>query len=258
MAVRSVERAHRAGALAAWPGSRPRRRPRRRGGAQPARRRRGPDLHQGRIRQAAGAVARHRAVARRSAGAAGDRGARRSGQRARSCRTAPPRHRGCAQRDGRRPSCLDRADALDDRRHGVRRHRRARPCHRRHRHLGIVRHPRGDGGQPADRRSAAFRRRQRQLHRQPVLPPLPAARPAGRADRRRRCDLRVRLFGVGRDVVFRHAGRRPVRGAARHLLAAPDRLSGAGRHGGVDRRHHRFGLAPYAVQHAELDRMSRR
>ncbi len=35
--------------------------------------------------------------------------------------------------------------------------------------LGVVRDPRRDGGQPADRRGAAFRRRGRQLHRNRFL-----------------------------------------------------------------------------------------
>src|SRR5207244_5018479 len=35
----------------------------------------------------------------------------------------------------------------------------------RHHHFGVVRDPRRDGGQPPDRRSPAFRRRRRPLHR---------------------------------------------------------------------------------------------
>ena len=136
-------------------------------------------VHQGRIRQAAGAVARQRSVARRSAGAAHDRGAGRAGDQARSRRTSQPCHATGAVGQRGRPSRLDRPDAIDDRRDGIRRNRHPRAGHHCDHHFGIVRHPRRDGGQSPDRRGAAFRRRGRSLHRQS----LPAAFPAARAAR---------------------------------------------------------------------------
>ena len=144
------------------------------------RHRRGQAVHQGRIRQAAGAVARQRTVARRTAGAA--RASSRASSRDRrvdleALRT--PGDAGRADRQRRRSSRLDRADALDDRRYRVRGHRHSGAGDRRHHHLGVVRDPRRDGGQPADRRSPAFRRRRRPLHRQP----LPAAFSAGSGSR---------------------------------------------------------------------------
>ena len=111
----------------------------------------------------AGALARHRIVAGRSAGAARDRRAGAARHRARSRRATCARDAGRAQRQRRRSPGLDRADALDDRRHVVCRHRHPRAGHHRDHHLGVVRDPRRDGGQPADRRGAAFRRRRRQL-----------------------------------------------------------------------------------------------
>ena len=85
---------------------------------------------------------------------------------------------GGAVRQRRRSPRLDRADALDDRRHRVRRHRHPRAGDHRDHHLGVVRDPRRDGGEPPDRRGAAFRRRRRQLHRQPLPAAFPPARPA--------------------------------------------------------------------------------
>ena len=60
--------------------------------------------------------------------------------------------------------------------------RHRHPCagdHRDH-HFGVVRDPRRDGGEPADRRGAAFRRRRRQLHRQPLPAAFPQAGSRGR------------------------------------------------------------------------------
>ena len=63
-----------------------------------ARHRRDQALHQGGVRQTAGAVARQRTVARRSAGAARDRRAGPAGNHARSGRAAPPGDAGVADR----------------------------------------------------------------------------------------------------------------------------------------------------------------
>ena len=52
-------------------------------------------------------------------------------------------------------------------------------------------------------------------------------------------------------------GRRPVRGAAGNVFAAPVGLSGAGGAGGADRGDHRLGLAADAVCHARRHRMIR-
>ncbi|GAA0003249.1 hypothetical protein BRDID11002_32500 [Bradyrhizobium diazoefficiens] len=75
--------------------------------------------------------------------------------------------------------------------------------------------------------------------------------PGGRRDRRRRRHAGVRLLRVDRRLVFGDARRRPVRGPARHLLAAALRLCRARGAGGADRRHHRRRLAPDAVRDAE-------
>ena len=139
--------------------------------------------------QAAGAVARHRTFARRSAGAARHRRAGAARHRRsilRRLRSAGDAGGAVGQR--RRSPRLDRADALDDRRHRVRRHRHPRAGDHRDHHLGVVRDPRRDGGQPADRRGAAFRRRRRPLYRQPLPAAFPPAGPRGRRDRRRRRD----------------------------------------------------------------------
>src|SRR6185369_945948 len=48
--------------------------------------------------------------------------------------------------------------SIDDQRHGARRARHPRARHHRDHHLGVVRDPRRHGGEPADRRSLAFRR----------------------------------------------------------------------------------------------------
>ena len=90
-----------------------------------------------------------------------------------------PGDAGGADGQRRRSPRLDRADAVDDRRDRARRHRHPGAGDRRDHHFGFVRDPRRDGGQSADRRGAALRRRRRPLHRQP----LPAAFSAARAAR---------------------------------------------------------------------------
>ena len=77
--------------------------------------------------------------------------------------------------------------------------------------VGGVRHPRRDGGQPHGDRGAAFHRRQERLHRRSLPAPLPAARPAGRRDRRRRRAVLVRARGARQPLA---AGNR--RGASVH------------------------------------------
>ena len=129
------------------------------------------------ISQTAGALARQRPFIRRPAGAARHcrAGSARCG--ARSRRAAKPGDADRTKRQRRRSPRLDRADAVDDRRHRVRRHRHPRSGDRRNHHFGVVRDPRRDGGQPPDRRGAAFRRRRGPLHRQPLPAAFPAAWP---------------------------------------------------------------------------------
>ena len=123
-------------------------------------------------------------------------------------------------------------------------------------HFGVVRDPRRDGGEPPDRRGAAFRRRRRQLYRQPFPAAFSQARPGGRLDRRRRRDAGFRLLRIDRRLVLRHPGRRSVRGAAGDVFAAPVGLSGAGGAGRADRRDHRLGLAANAVRDAGRHRLT--
>ena len=130
------------------------------------------------VRQIAGAVARHRAVARRVAGAARHRRAGAPGTVLDLAALRGAGDAGGAVRQRRRSPRLDRAHALDDRRHGVRRHRHPGAGDHRDHHFGVVRDARRDGGEPADRRGAAFRRRRRPLHRQPLPAAFPPARPA--------------------------------------------------------------------------------
>ena len=141
--------------------------------------------------QIAGAVARHRAVDRATAGAARHRRAGPARHHARPCGVARPDDAGGAVGQRRRSSRLDRAHALDDRRDRVCRHRHPRAGDRGDDHFGFVCDPRRDGGEPPDRRGAAFRRRRRQLHRQPLPAAFPQAGPRRRADRRRRRDAGV-------------------------------------------------------------------
>ena len=122
---------------------------------------------------------------------------------ARSRGPAQPGGADSADRQRRRSPRLDRADALDDRRHRVRRHRHPRSGDHRHRHFGIVRHPRRDGGEPSDRRGAALRRRRRPLHRQPLPAPFSEVGPAGRRDRRR---CRDAAFGFSESIASWFSG----------------------------------------------------
>ena len=69
-----------------------------------------------------------------------------------------------------------------------------------------LRHARRDGGQSRDHRGAAFRRRRRRLHRPAVPEPFPAARPAGRGDRRRRGGAVLRRGGAALGLARRSAG----------------------------------------------------
>ena len=132
------------------------------------------------IRQAAGALARQRTLARRSAGSARDSRAGATGNHARSGGAAPPGDPGDALGQRRRSPCLDRADAVDDRRHRDRRHRDPGAGDCRDHHFGVVRDTRCDGGESPDRRSPALRGRGGSLYRQP----LPAAFSSARSGRR--------------------------------------------------------------------------
>ncbi|MGY3693245.1 cell division transport system permease protein [Bradyrhizobium sp. USDA 3240] len=87
---------------------------------------------------------------------------------------------------------------------------------------------------------------------------FPPARSRGRADRRRRGDACVRLLRVDRQLVLRHAGGRPVRGSARHVLAASVGLPRPGVAGGADRGDHRMGVAAHPVRHARRHRLTAR
>ena len=62
--------------------------------------------------------------------------------------------------------------------------------------------------------------------------------------------LAFRIFRIDRRLVLGHPGRRPVRGVAGDVFAAPVGLSGAGGAGGADRGDHRLGVAANAVCHA--------
>ena len=67
------------------------------------------------------------------------------------------------------------------------------------------------------------------------------------------------LFGfseIDRQLVLRHPGRGPIRGAAGDVFAAPVGLSGAGGTGGADRRDHRLGVAAHAAGHARRHRLT--
>ena len=109
------------------PGARPRSRRRRgqggRGRARLSRHRRGAGLFEGGILQAARAVARQRAHARRIAGAAPDRGQDRVRRGARPSATATDAGRAGAGRHARRSSRLDRPHARHGRHRGRRRRR---------------------------------------------------------------------------------------------------------------------------------------
>ena len=123
-----------------------------------------------------------------SAGAAHDR---RPGGARGPCRyrdAAPGARRERRRRLARRSPRLDRADAADGGGRGGRRPRHLRLGAGGDRALGRLRHPRRDGEQPADRRGAAFRRRQGGLHRLPIPAPFPRPRPQGRDHRRARGD----------------------------------------------------------------------
>ena len=68
--------------------------------------------------------------------------------------------------------------------------------------------------------------------------------------------LAVRLLRIDRRLVLGHPGRRPVRGAAGDVFAAPVGLSGAGGAGGADRGDHRLGVAANAVCDAGRHRLT--
>ena len=76
----------------------------------------------------------------------------------------------------------------------------------RDRALGRVRDPRRDGDQSSGDRSAAFHRRQGQLHCRALSAPLPAAGLGGRADRRRQRHCTVRACRTHQRPARRHGG----------------------------------------------------
>ena len=82
------------------------------------------------------------------------------------------------------------------------------------------------------------------------LAAFPAARAAGRRDRRRHRDAGFRVFRIDRRLVFGHPGRGSIRSFAGDVFAAPVGLSGAGGAGRADRGDYRLGVAANAVCHA--------
>ena len=165
-----------------------------------------------RNRPAAGALARQRAGARRSAGAAPDRGAAGAARRPTSPSCASARRN--SRREPRRPPRLRRPHARHGAQRGARRPRRARPGAGRH-VLSVMFATRGA--------MAANRPIVEVLHFvgakngfiAGVPAPLPAARPEGRRDRRRPRAAAVRARGL----TSAGSAARRGRGAVRHVLA---------------------------------------
>ena len=162
---------------------------------------------QGGIRAAAGALARQRACARRSAGAAHDRGARSRPASAPDFAALRKKLVGAGPgRDARRSSRLGRPHARD----GAQRRRWSGS-----RVLALVLAATMLSVMFATRGAMATNRpivevlhfigAQGRLHRRPIPAPLPAARAEGRRDRRRRGDRAVR---AGRSVAGLVQGRR--------------------------------------------------
>ena len=156
--------------------------------ARRPRHRRCPRLFERGIRKAGRAVARRRPAPRRSADPAHDRRQARARRDAEFCRAAPGAGEPGADREPRRSSRLDGADAHHGRHGGDMRAGGARSRRRRDHAFGHLCHARRHGDQPADRRSAALCRRHRQLCRQPIPAPFSPARAQGRRHRRRRGD----------------------------------------------------------------------
>ena len=134
------------------------------------------------------------------------------------------------RRQPRRPSRLGRPHARDGQHGDRRRHRHPGAGAGRDRAVGHLRDPRRHGDQPADRRGAAFHRRQGRLHRQPVPAAISScsACKAGRTRRWRGADL-AGVRGLFRRLVprYRRRGARPRRcsAASRSALRAMRRCS---------------------------------
>jgi hypothetical protein len=116
--------------------------------------------------------------------------------------------------------------------------------------ISVVCDQRRDGSQPADCRSAAFRRCARPLYRQSFPAALSAAWFGRRFDRRPCRDADIRFFGIHRQLVLGHARGRSVRGFTRNFCVAGFWIFDAWSTGGDDRNCHSLGVATDALCHA--------
>ena len=122
--------------------------------------------------------------------------------------------------------------------------------------FGYLRDARRHGDKPADRRSAALRRRHRRICGQPVSAPFPQAWVSGRHDRRRRGDRVVWRAAGSEQLAHGYGRRRRGRGLVRHVLHWLYRLSGDSRADCADGSGDRAGFTPDRQAHPENDRLT--